>query len=96
MVSVLALSAVYGGFESRSGQAKTIKLVFDAYLLSTQHYGEKAKTSLLGIRIRCPSGTTCLSTDCCFSELAILKNPTMRVGLIQSGPHNHFIVLAMI
>jgi len=46
---------------------------------------------LLGIRIRCPSGTTCLSTDCCFSELAILKNPTMRVGLIQSGPH-HLII----
>jgi len=30
----------------------------------------------------CPSGATCLSADCCFSELA-LKNPTKRVGPVQ-------------
>jgi hypothetical protein len=38
----------------------------------------------------CPSGATCLSADCCFSELA-LKNPTKRVGPVQSGPHCHLI-----
>jgi len=26
---------------------------------------------VLGIRIMCPSGATCLFTDCCFSELTI-------------------------
>jgi hypothetical protein len=47
--------------------AKTIKLVFVASPLSTQHTGERAKTGWLGIRIMCPSGATCLPADCCFS-----------------------------
>ena len=37
--------------------------------LSTQHSGERAKIGWLGIRIMFPSGATCLSPDCCFSEL---------------------------
>jgi hypothetical protein len=40
----------------------------------------------------CPSGTTCLSADCCFSELALhYKNPTKCVGLVQRGYHHHLI-----
>jgi len=39
----------------------------------------------------CPSGATCLPADCCFSELALYKNPTQRVGQVQSGPHHHLI-----
>ena len=42
--------------------------------LNTQHLGERAKTGRLGIRIMCLSGATCLPTDCCFSELALLKS----------------------
>ena len=38
----------------------------------------------------CPSGETCLSADCCFSELG-LKNPTKRVDLEQSGSRHHLI-----
>ena len=34
-----------------------------------------------------PSGATCLSADCCFSDI----NPTKSVGLVQSGPHHHLI-----
>ena len=64
MVSVLVSSVVDRGFE-------TIKLVFVASPLGTQHKGERAKIGWLAIRILCPSGTTCLSTDCCFSELAM-------------------------
>ena len=37
----------------------------------------------------CPSRTTCLSMDCCISELS-LYNPDKRFGLVQSGPHHHF------
>ena len=48
---------------------KTIKFV--ASPLSMQHYGERAKTGWLGIRIMCQSGVTCLSADCFFSELAL-------------------------
>jgi hypothetical protein len=32
---------------------------------------ERAKTGLLGIRIMCQSGATCLSADCCFYDLAL-------------------------
>jgi len=33
-----------------------MKLVFVASPLSMQHYGERAKTGWLGIRIMCPGG----------------------------------------
>ena len=45
--------------------------LFVASPLSTQPYGVRAKTVWLGIRIMCLSGATCLSVDCCFSELAL-------------------------
>jgi len=48
-----------------------IKLVIVAFLLNTQHQGERAKTGWLGIRIMCLSGATCLSADCCFSEIVL-------------------------
>ena len=44
MVSVPALSAVDRGFEP-----KTMKLIFVAFPLSRQQYGERAKTGWLGI-----------------------------------------------
>ena len=69
---------------------KTIKWVFVAPPLSTQNYGGRAKTGWLGIRIMCPSGATCLSADCCFSELDY-ANSIQLVGLVQSGPHHHLI-----
>ena len=50
-------------------KSKTIKLVFVASPLSTQHEGERAQTDVHGIRIMCPSGATYLTADCCFSEL---------------------------
>ena len=50
---------------------KTIKLVFVAFPLSTQQSGVRAKTGWLEIKIMCPSGVTCLPTDCCFSGLAL-------------------------
>ena len=70
---------------------KTIKFLFVAYLLSTQHWGERATTGWLGIRIMCLSRVTCMSADCCFGELALYENPTKRVGLVQSGPQHHLI-----
>jgi hypothetical protein len=71
VVSMLASSAVDRGFVPGRVKPKTMKLVFVAFLQSTQHLGERTKTSWLGIRILCPSGASCLSADCCFSELAI-------------------------
>ena len=42
--------------QARSVKPKTIKLEFVASPLSTQHYGERAKTGWLRIRIMCLSG----------------------------------------
>ena len=71
---------------------KTMKLVFVASLLSTQHYRERAKTSWLRIRIMLPSRATCLSADCFFLSVSShYANLTKRVGLVQSGPLHHLI-----
>ena len=64
MVSVLV------GSRPDRVKPKTIILVFVASPLSTQQR-ERAKTGWLGIRIMCPSVATCLSADCCISELGI-------------------------
>jgi hypothetical protein len=50
---------------------KTIKLIFAASPLSMHHLG--TKTDYLRIRITCWNGATCLSMDCCFSELALIQ-----------------------
>ena len=53
---------------------KTIKLGFVASPLSMQHYVNRGKTGWLRIRIMYSSGPTCLTTDCCISELVLLKS----------------------
>jgi hypothetical protein len=50
---------------------RSMKLIFVASPLSTQHLGERAKTAWLRIRIMYQNGVTCLPADCCFSELAL-------------------------
>jgi hypothetical protein len=37
-------------------------------------FTERVKTGWLGIKMKCLSGVTCLSTDCCFSEIALYKS----------------------
>ena len=59
MVSVLASSAIDNGFEYRSGQSKTIKLVFVSSPLSARLKGVRAKTGCLGTRIMCLRGAVC-------------------------------------
>jgi len=54
MIRVRALSAVGRRVESSLVSPKTMKLAFVASLLSTQHEGERAVTSWLGIRIMYP------------------------------------------
>jgi hypothetical protein len=66
MVSVLTLSEIDCG-----SSPYRVKFIFVGSLLSMQHSGHRAMTGWLGIRIMCPSGVTCLSVECCFSELAL-------------------------
>ena len=66
----------------QSGRVKpeTITLVFAASLVS--------KSNEFKIRIMCSSGATRLPADCqCFSELALYKNSTKCVGLVQNRHH---------
>ena len=71
MVSVLASSAVDRGFESRSGQ--TIDYKSGICCFSTKHAAlrRKSKDWLARNQDNVSVGATCLSTDCCFSELAL-------------------------
>ena len=68
IVSVLASSAVDRGFEPRSGQTKDHIIGIPVYVaspLSAQHWGARARTGWLEIRITCPSGAKYLPADCC-------------------------------
>ena len=51
----------------------TIKLVFVASPLSTQHSGERAKTGWLRIRITCPSGATLSTRRLLFQWASTIK-----------------------
>ena len=71
MVSVLASSVVYRGFEPRSGQTKDYKIGICCFSAKHAALKSKSKDGWLGIRIMSPSGGTCLPADCFFSELAL-------------------------
>ena len=69
MVSMLASSVIDRDVEPSPGQTKDYKIGICCF--SAKHVALRIKTGWLGVRIMCPSGVTCLSTDCCFSELAL-------------------------
>jgi hypothetical protein len=71
MVSVLTSSVVDRGFKSRSGQTKDYKIGICCFSAKYAALRRKSKDWLAQIRIMCQSGVTCLSVDCCFSELAL-------------------------
>lgn len=71
MVSVLELSLVDPGFDPRFGQTNDNKLIVIDSPLSMQHKEVRAMIVWLGNRIMCPSEEICVSTDCCYSNLAL-------------------------
>jgi hypothetical protein len=73
MVNVFAFGVVDRGFEHRSGQTKDYNIGTCCFSDKHATQRSKSKDGLLGIRIMYPSGATCLSADCCFGELALLK-----------------------
>ena len=54
MVSMLTSSVVDGEVGPYRVKAKTIKFVFAASLLGMQHYGVRARTGWVRIKIMCP------------------------------------------
>jgi hypothetical protein len=82
------------GIEPRPGQTKDYKIGICCF--STKHapLRRKSKDWLALNQNNVSEWRTCLPADCYFSELALhflYKNPTQHVGLVQSGPHHHFI-----
>ena len=74
MVSVLVSSAGDRGFEPRSGQTKDYRIGICCFSGMQAALRKKNKDCLArnqDIVSECPSGATCLSVDCCFSELAL-------------------------
>jgi hypothetical protein len=75
MISMLASSVVDLGFKLRSGRTEDYWI--GIFCFSAKHSilleGERAKTGWFGIGLMCPSGATCLSVNCCFSELLKYK-----------------------
>ena len=66
MVSVLMLSAADGEFKPRSGKTKDYKIGICCFSSNHTELGRKSKDWII-----CPSGATCPSAGCCFSELAL-------------------------
>jgi hypothetical protein len=71
MVSVLASIAIDRVFESRLGHTKDYKIGICCFSAKHATFRKRGKSGWVEMRIMCVSGTTCLSTDCCFSELAL-------------------------
>jgi hypothetical protein len=67
MVRVFASSAV----ELIGSNQRLIKIGICCFYAKHPALRNRTKTGWFGIRIMCPSGATCLSADCCFSELAL-------------------------
>ena len=70
MVGVLTWGVLERGFEFLSGQIKNYKIGNCSFSTKNATNVIRAKTSLLGIRIMCLSGATCLLADCSLSEPA--------------------------
>ena len=75
---VFLSSAVNRGLEPQSGQIKDYEIGICCFSAKYINGALRRKNKdwfarSLGTRIMCPSGAACLSADCYFSELALLK-----------------------
>ena len=90
MVSVLASSANDRGIEPWLDPTEDYEI--GIYCFSAKHaaFKEKEQTGWLGIGIMCPKWGD-MSTHGLVSVSYLYKNPTKRVGLVQSRPHHSLI-----
>jgi hypothetical protein len=73
MLCMPSSSMVDSGFESRSGLTKYCKTGIRCFFAMHAALRSKIKDVLVGIRIMCHSGATCLPMVCCFNELGMSK-----------------------
>ena len=91
MVSVLASSAVDRRFDPRSRQTKNYRIGMCCFSAKYVALRRKGKNWLARNQNNASEWVTCLSADCCFSELR-LYNPTKHVGLGESGRYHHHLI----
>ena len=87
---MLASSAVYRGFESRSGQTKDYQLVFVAYNAKHAELRKKSKDWLARNQDNLSEWSDMYIRGLLF-PLANTMKKTKRVGLEKSGHHHHLI-----
>ena len=68
---MLASSMVKHGFKPQSSQAIDYKIGICCFSTKYTALWSKKKDWLVGIRIVCQNGMTCLPVDCCFSGIAL-------------------------
>jgi hypothetical protein len=71
MAVMFALRAVHREFEPWSGKTKYSKISMCCFF--AEHGALRRKIKYLNQKI-CPSWTTCLGADCCFTELALQQS----------------------
>jgi len=99
-VNVLDSRAVDRGFGPRSGQTRYYAIGICCFSAKHVALMSKGRDWLARIRIQCPSGATCLLTDCYFSELTRKKQKSISRVSLTNGYHQHLtemlLVLAML
>ena len=67
---------------------KTITFVFVVSPLSMKHWEEITKTGWLGIRVMCPSKSTCLPAYCWFDKIGLVQSSTSLSSNVTCSRHN--------
>ena len=92
MVNQMASSALAGG-ESQSGQTKDCKICICCFSAKYTALRSKSKDWLTRKQDNMFERVWHVYLQSVvLSELALKKNPTKRVGLVQNGPHHHHLI----
>ena len=91
MVNVLASSVVDRGFEPRSGQTKDYKIGMCCFSAKHAALSRESKDWLARYQNDVSEWSDMSTRRMLFQKSNPIKNPTQRVGLVQSGPHHHVI-----
>jgi hypothetical protein len=91
MVSVVASSAGDHGFDPRSCQTKDYEIGICCFSAKHAAFRRKSKDWLARNKDNVSEWDDISIRGLLFQRASTIKNPTKRVGLVQSWPHHHFI-----
>jgi hypothetical protein len=84
-------SAVDRGFDPRSDQAKDYAIGICCFSAKHAAFRKKSKDLLARNQNNVSEWGDMSISGLLFQRASIIQYPTKRVGLVQSGPHHHFI-----